>query len=110
LLTGPSLRRKGSWPYLSDRLWRIGVPFLIALPFLSPLAYYAAHGATVPDTSIAAFWARCTALPCWPSGPQWFLWQLCALSAMAAAAAAWAPHWLPRPARVSQQTHGHTRA
>src|SRR4029079_8899117 len=31
LLTGPSLRRKGSWPYLSDRLWRIGVPFLIAL-------------------------------------------------------------------------------
>src|SRR3954463_7514871 len=37
LLSAPSLRRKGATLYMSDRLWRIGVPFALAVAFLAPL-------------------------------------------------------------------------
>jgi glucans biosynthesis protein C len=91
LLAAPSLQRKGGARYLSDRFWRIGVPFVLAIIVLSPLAYYAAHRATATDPSLAAFWSIWLALPFWPSGPQWFLWQLFAVSAMAALLFAFVP-------------------
>jgi hypothetical protein len=76
LFVAPSLERKGSWTFLSDRLMRIGLPFALAAALLMPVAYYPAYAATAVDPSLAAFWQHWTALPFWPCGPQWFLWLL----------------------------------
>ena len=79
-----SLVRKGARPYGSDRLWRIGLPFLVAALFLSPLAYYPAYLARTTDPTLTGFWHRWISLPFWPAGPQWFLWQLVVLNLLAA--------------------------
>lgn len=94
LLTPSSLGRKGILTYLSQRWWRIGLPFLFAVGLLSPLAYFASYRLTAADPSASAFWQHWLALPMWPAGPQWFLWQVFLLGAVAAALHAVAPHWL----------------
>jgi surface polysaccharide O-acyltransferase-like enzyme len=91
LFAPQSLIRKGSLAYLTDRWWRIGLPFVLAVALLSPLAYYASYRVTAADPSFAAFWRHWRALPMWPTGPQWFLWQLLLLSTMGAVL-----HWLSR--------------
>ncbi len=72
----PSLERKGSWLFLRDRLWRIGLPFVLGVYLLMPLAYYPAYRLTAVDPSWSAFYQHLLALPFWPSGPLWFLWEL----------------------------------
>ncbi len=93
LFAPQSLLRKGSRAYLTDRWWRIGLPFILAVALLSPLAYYASYRVTAADPSFAAFWQHWRALPMWPTGPQWFLWQLLLFSALGAALHAAAPSW-----------------
>jgi glucan biosynthesis protein C len=88
-----SLIRKGSIAYLAERWWRIGLPFILAVALLSPLAYYASYRATATDPSAPAFIQHWRALPMWPTGPQWFLWQLLLFSALAAALHGLAPSW-----------------
>ena len=94
LFVPQSLLRKGSRAYLADRWWRIGLPFVLAVALLSPLAYYASYRVTAADPSFAAFWQHWRALPMWPAGPQWFLWQLILFSALGTALHAVAPAWL----------------
>lgn len=93
LFAPQSLLRKGSREYLADRCWRIGLPFILAVALLSPLAYYASYRVTAADPSLAAFWRHWRALPMWPTGPQWFLWQLLLFSMLGAALHAIAPSW-----------------
>jgi Acyltransferase family len=85
LFAPASLGRKGPLAYLADRWWRIALPFALAVAILSPLAYYASYRLTAADPSPLTFWQHWRALPMWPSGPQWFLWQVFVLSALAAA-------------------------
>jgi peptidoglycan/LPS O-acetylase OafA/YrhL len=94
LLTPASLSRKGTRKYLVERLWRIGVPFLFAVAILSPAAYLASYRLTAADPDPAAFWEHWRALPMWPSGPAWFLWQLVVLNALAAGLYALVPRWV----------------
>lgn len=94
LFTPASLGRKGSLAYVIDRWWRIGLPFLLAAAILSPLAYYASYRTTAADPSFDAFWRHWLALPMWPEGPAWFLWQLFLVSALAALLHAFAPRAL----------------
>jgi surface polysaccharide O-acyltransferase-like enzyme len=94
LFTPSSLGRKGPLTYLLERSWRIGLPFVFAVGILSPLAYFASYRLTATDPSFSAFWQHWRALPMWPAGPQWFLWQIFLLGAVAAALHAFAPHWL----------------
>jgi membrane-bound acyltransferase YfiQ involved in biofilm formation len=94
LFTPSSLDRKGSLAYLLERWWRIGLPFLLAAGILSPLAYFASYRTTAADPSAAAFWQHWLALPMWPAGPAWFLWQLFVLSTLAAALHVIAPQSL----------------
>lgn len=103
LFAPASLARKGSLVYLGDRWWRIAVPFLFAVALLSPLAYFASYRATAADTSMTAFWQHWRALPMWPSGPQWFLWQLFLLNALAAGVYAIAPRSLAALARFAER-------
>jgi hypothetical protein len=102
LLTAPSLLRKGSWTYVSDRLWRIGLPFAFAVTFLSPIALYPVYLARTPNPSLSEFWQQWFSLPFWPSGPQWFLWQLLVLSTLAAVLYAVAPRSIDYLARFAQ--------
>lgn len=102
LFTPASLNRKGARLYLLDRWWRIGLPFLLAAAVLSPLAYYASYRLTAIDPSPTAFLEHWWALPMWPAGPAWFLWQLFLLSAVAATLHALAPRSLSGLGRLAE--------
>ena len=84
LFVWSSLGRKGSWGFLSERFVRLGLPFLLALMLLMPMTLYPTYRLTATDPTIAAYWREFMALPFWPSGPQWFLWQLLSLNIIAA--------------------------
>ena len=100
LFVPKSLARKGSWKFLSDRLLRIGLPFVLAVMFLAPLAYYPAYRTTAVDPGLEAYWQHWLALPFWPSGPQWFLGQLLAFNVLAVAMHRFVPGWDLRLVRL----------
>jgi glucans biosynthesis protein C len=92
LFVWPSLRRRKSGrAFLQDRCLRLGVPFVLVVGLLMPVAHYPVYLVTAVDPSWSAFWQHWRALPMWPGGPQWFLWQLLALNAAAAAVYRFAP-------------------
>jgi peptidoglycan/LPS O-acetylase OafA/YrhL len=101
LFVPASLSRKGSGGYLSDRLVRIGLPMVLVIVLLMPFTYYPTYAVTAADPGVAAYWEQWLALPFWPCGPQWFLWQLLALSALAAALHRFAPGWSEWLARLA---------
>jgi fucose 4-O-acetylase-like acetyltransferase len=77
-----SLARKGARRYLSDRLKRLGIPFVIAVPLLIPLAYYPAQlnvdlvfGGS---SNYGDFWFGMVRSGFGTAGPLWFLWLLLA--------------------------------
>jgi peptidoglycan/LPS O-acetylase OafA/YrhL len=79
----PSLVRRGAWNFFVGRLWRIGLPFVFGVYLLMPIAYYPVYRVTAADPSWMAYWRHWTALPFWPGGPLWFLWQLLAFDILA---------------------------
>jgi glucans biosynthesis protein C len=81
----PSLMRKGARAFLVDRVLRLGVPFVLGVALLMPLAYFPVYRVSAINPSWSAFWSHWTALSFWPSGPLWFLWFLLTLNAAAAA-------------------------
>jgi Acyltransferase family len=102
LFVPSSLARKGSWKFLSDRFVRIGAPFVLVVLLLMPLAYYPAYRVPASDPSVAAYWQSWLALPFWPSGPQWFLWQLLVLNVLAGAMHRFSPGWCDRLGRLAE--------
>lgn len=72
----PSLRRRGPWNYLSGRIVRLGIPFIIAVTVLMPIAYYPSYLQTGADLSFARYWAGYFGSYGWPAGPAWFIWVL----------------------------------
>jgi hypothetical protein len=85
LFVWPSLGRKGARTFVCDRLLRLGVPFVLMACLLMPVVTYPIYRVTAVDPSWNAFWQHWLALPIWPSGPQWFLWELLVLNVAAAA-------------------------
>jgi surface polysaccharide O-acyltransferase-like enzyme len=89
LFVWTSLRRKGWANFLRERAWRLGIPFLISIFVLMPIAYYPTflryHLPGTTDFSFLHFWKNIFVVGPWPSGPAWFLWVLLALDAVAAA-------------------------
>jgi peptidoglycan/LPS O-acetylase OafA/YrhL len=89
LFVRDGLARKGSAVFLGERAWRLGVPFLISIFVLMPIAYYPSflryHLPGTTDFGFLHFWWRTLTVGPWPSGPAWFLWVLLAFDAMAAA-------------------------
>jgi|SRR5215467_1070839 len=80
----PGLVRTGSWDFLCHRVLRLGLPFGLTVLLLMPVAHYPVYLITAADASVTAFWESWLALPFWPSGPPWFLWQLLVLDIAAA--------------------------
>src|SRR5262245_19236818 len=91
LFVWPSLTRKQSWPFLWDRSLRLGLPLIPAVLVLMPIAHYPVYRVTAAQPSVSEYWQQWTALPFWPSGPQWFIWQLLALNVVAAVIHRFAP-------------------
>ena len=86
-----SLRRKGAKAFLSNRFLRLGVPFVVGVFLLMPVAHYPVYRMTAVDPSWSAFWAHWKALPFWATGQLWFLWHLLLLNIIAAALFRFAP-------------------
>src|SRR5258707_2834018 len=99
LFVRDTLMRKGSAIFLRDRAWRLGVPFLISIFVLMPIAYYPTflryHLPGTTDFNFLHFWWRTLTVGPWPSGPAWFLWGLLALDVIAAAVWSMAPRLIP---------------
>jgi peptidoglycan/LPS O-acetylase OafA/YrhL len=101
LFVWPSLQRKQSFRYLTDRLLRLGLPMIPAIFVLMPIALYPVYLVTTPDPSVADYWRQFLALPFWPCGPQWFLWQLLILGIVAAALHKVWPNWGERLGKLA---------
>lgn len=101
LFTWPSLARKGRGQFLRDRALRLGVPFAFALIVVMPLALYPTYRVTAADPGLLAYGRHFMALPFWPNGPMWFLWQLLVLTFAAAGLHRWAPGWVEQLGRWS---------
>ena len=99
LFVRDSLVRKGPAIFLRDRVWRLGVPFLLSVVVLMPIAYYPTflryHLPGTTDFNFLHFWWRTLTVGPWPSGPAWFLWVLLALDAVAALVWWIAPRFIP---------------
>lgn len=101
LFVYPSLTRKGTARFVLDRLVRLGIPFVLGVVLLMPLAYYPVYRVTSVDPAWSAFWFHWRALPFWPSGPLWFLSVLFACNLVFAALAAAVPGSRERLAALS---------
>jgi peptidoglycan/LPS O-acetylase OafA/YrhL len=94
LFTWPSLNRKRERRFLRDRFQRLGPPFLFGVIVVMPIALYPAYRVRALDPSIYAYFRQYLALPFWPNGPMWFLWQLLALTVTAGVLHRFAPRWI----------------
>jgi len=93
-----SLTRRGGAGFLRNRAWRLGIPFLVSIFVLMPIAYYPTflryHLPGTTDFNFFHFWWHTLTVGPWPSGPAWFLWVLLALDIVAAALFALTPRLL----------------
>jgi hypothetical protein len=94
-----SLQRKGSDRFVRDRMIRLGVPFVFASIFLSPLAYFPTYLASSRHTNLGAFIKAWLSYPVWPIGPAWFLWVLLTFDCLAAGVFVIVPGWCDLPVR-----------
>jgi peptidoglycan/LPS O-acetylase OafA/YrhL len=79
-----SLARKGAGKFLGNRLKRLGLPFVIGVCFLIPLAYYPAILTIEKETSYIVFWLGMVRSGFETAGPLWFLWLLLVFNCLAA--------------------------
>src|SRR5215813_1127809 len=93
-----SLTARGSLNFVANRVWRLGIPFLLSIFVLMPIAYYPTflryHLPGTTDFNFLHFWGRIFTVGPWPSGPAWFLWVLLAFDALIALA------WLIAPGAI----------
>jgi surface polysaccharide O-acyltransferase-like enzyme len=95
LFVWDGLTQKGWTTFLRDRAWRLGIPYLISVFVLMPIAYYPTflryHLPGTTDFNFLHFWKNIFVVGPWPSGPAWFLWVLLAFDVAAAAVWCFAP-------------------
>ena len=72
----PALRRKGASSFFTDRLFRLFIPFLIAVTLLMWIAYYPAYLLSGKTGGIYNYLLDFFTVEAWPVGPPWFIWVL----------------------------------
>ena len=89
LFVHDSLARHGAGGYLRRRAWRLGMPLLVSIFVLIPIAYYASflryHPPGTTDFNFFHYWGHMITTGPWPSGQSWFLWVLLVFDVIAAA-------------------------
>ncbi|HVQ69481.1 MAG TPA: acyltransferase [Bradyrhizobium sp.] len=98
LFVHDSLTRHGAGGFLRRRAWRLGIPLLVSIFVLIPIAYYASflryHMPGTTDFDYFHYWGRMITTGPWPSGQSWFLWVLLVFDVIAAAIWITAPKML----------------
>jgi surface polysaccharide O-acyltransferase-like enzyme len=88
LFVHQSLTGRGPSNFLANRAWRLGIPYLVSIVVLMPLAYYPTflryHLPGTTDFNYFHFWWHTLTIGPWPSGPAWFIWVLLAFDAVVA--------------------------
>jgi surface polysaccharide O-acyltransferase-like enzyme len=107
LFVWPGIARKGPLNYLSDRLLRLGLPFVICAFTIIPIAYYAISLREHPEVGFASYWWKTITVGPWPSGPIWFLWVLLSFDVVACLLYRLSPNLLDPINRLS--LHGRRR-
>jgi peptidoglycan/LPS O-acetylase OafA/YrhL len=97
LFVHDSLSRRGASNYLASRAFRLGLPFLISIFLLMPLAYYRYYHL---QFDVLHYYAHMVTTGPWSAGSAWFLWVLLTLDAVAAAIFAAAPRALAALGRL----------
>jgi len=100
------LARKGVKTFLRDRFLRLGLPFVVAVVFFSPVAYYPSYLQTSAHTGFADFWRQWRSLGMWPGGPAWFLWVLLAFDTVSALLFSMRPAWASALGRFPERLSG----
>ncbi len=77
-----SLARRGAGGYVASRLLRLGVPYLVSILVIMPIAYYRYHFA---QYDFPQFYWRMLSADTWPVGSSWFVLALLVLDVLAAA-------------------------
>ena len=88
LFVWKSLVNKGSAFFLTDRLRRLGIPFLVMVGVIMPIAYYPSFLQTGAEESFISYWSGWS----WRSGPAWFLSLLFVFDLLAAICFQFAAH------------------
>ena len=107
LFAWPSLSRKKWRLFLSDRALRLGLPFLVAMFVVMPIALYPVYRMTAADPDLSAYARHYWALPFLPNGPMWFLWLLLGFSIIAAGSHRLMPGWIERQSRLLTSAESH---
>ena len=84
LFVWPSLARKGALGFALGRGVRLGIPFVLAVIFLMPLAFYPAYRAHGLDLDLVSYWQKLFTDRVWSAGPLWFIWLLLVFDLLAA--------------------------
>jgi surface polysaccharide O-acyltransferase-like enzyme len=75
-----SLQRKGVRKFLKERFIKLGLPFLIGVPILIPLAYYPAQleidAIKGNEHNFISYWLDLASHGFGTAGPLWFIWVL----------------------------------
>lgn len=75
-----SLQRKGVKKFLKERFIKLGLPFLIGVPILIPLAYYPAQieidAMKGNEHNFIQYWLDLLSNGFGTAGPLWFIWVL----------------------------------
>ena len=85
LFVWPSLGRKGAAGYLRDRMLRLGLPFVVAVTTIVPLAYLPSFRLAGDESGFATVWAGMVLSGPWPCGPAWFVGMLLIFDVVAVA-------------------------
>jgi peptidoglycan/LPS O-acetylase OafA/YrhL len=73
LFVAGSLARRGAGNYLASRVLRLGVPYLVSILVIMPLAYYRYH---FTQYDFVQFYWRMLTADTWPVGSSWFVFVL----------------------------------
>jgi peptidoglycan/LPS O-acetylase OafA/YrhL len=92
-----SLSQRGASNYLAGRAFRLGVPFLISIFVLMPIAYYRYYH---QEFDFLHYYAHMVTTGPWSAGSAWFLWVLLLFDAIAAAVFAVAPRAIAALGRI----------
>ena len=76
LFVWSSIVRKGATQFLRGRAVKLGIPFILIVVFLMPLAFYPSYLMTGKGGSYWAYWWQGIVTNQWPVGPLWFIWML----------------------------------
>ena len=106
LFVWASLKRKGNASFISDRMRRLGIPFLFAAIVVAPIAYYPAYLMT-GENGVGGYVREWLAFGDWPTGPAWFIWMLLAFDLVAAALFALMPNFGDVLGRIASNAREH---